>query len=177
MNQYTKEVLSLVEGSKLNTSCAISIHSSTEMFACITNNMSASFDDSVNAGECVRCTGTNQCAEQNLTGITVSRFTVHDCPLKQRLNFISDEVTLEDNGTEIMCAYAAAAGLDPVLFHSIILKVSQRGSSFPVVSVSVSVPASFFLVVVVVLSLLVVAAVLRSRAARNRHQDSEHNFV
>ena len=154
-NDFSEEILNLVEGSKLNYSTGVEISSLQSMYACVTKNFSATFDDldlnaSLSVGVCVVCGGGDigqKCARQfnsSLTRMTVSRLQKNTIQL---LNFFEENVSLGDNGTKIICAYAT--GTDVLPYSAIYLNVSHRPSSRHNLLVPVIVSCSVFFILVI----------------------------
>ena len=128
---FNEEKLNLVEGSKLNYSTGVEISSLQSMYACVTKNLSATFDldltTSLSVGVCVVCNGSDighKCVHQfnsSLTKITISRL-LNDT--MQLMNFFKNDISLGDNGTKIVCAYTI--GTDVVPYSAIYLNVSHQ---------------------------------------------------
>ena len=113
-------ILNLVEGSELNYSAATEMSTAVQsMYACVTRNLSTTFNDlaSLSIGSCVLCDSNDhtgqKCVHQfnsSLTKITVSRF---QNDTTQLMNFFKEHVSLNDNGTKIICAYATGTEVAP----------------------------------------------------------------
>lgn len=169
-----KDVINLVEGSNFHSSCGLSINPSLRMIACVTKNVSTTFEDIINNNPnevCVDCdagdVGTEtKCAKQfnsNLTDISVSRSRGQDCPQTQRLNFAKEKVFLDDDGTKIICGYVALTGARS--FQSIFLNVSPPSSNHNTMVAVLSSLFSIFLLAVIV---VVIICIVSRRARRYR---------
>ena len=147
-----KLILNLVERSVLNYSTKVELTSLQSMYACVTKNLSTTFDDldlnaSLKIGACIECDNNGigqKCAHQfnsSLTKITVNRF---QNDIIQLMNFFKDSISLSDNGTKIICAYAI--GNEVVPFSAIDLNVSHHPNNHYTLLVTVIV-SCFILVV------------------------------
>ena len=177
------DIITVVEGSRFNSSCGLTILATNLMYACVTKNTSATFNDFNDISElllekCVKCgqydIGRN-CAMQfnsSLTGITVSRQRTDGCPPSQLMNFVKENVSLDDNGTKIICAY----GDGMRSFHSIYLSVSPSTNNHsPPVAVLSSVLSTLGLLSVVTTIVAVVYSVSR-RTRRRQQSESVHRY-
>lgn len=145
-------ILNLVEGSVLNYSTEVELSPLQSMYACVTKNLTTTFDDlDLNAplsiGACVECDINDigqKCAHQfnsSLTKITINQF---QNDIIQLMNFFKDSVSLSDNRTKIICAYAT--GNEVVPFSTIDLNVSHCPNNHYTLLVTVIV-SCFILVV------------------------------
>lgn len=161
------DILNLVEGSELNYSTEVELSSLLSMYACVTKNFSTSFDDldlnaSLSVGACVECDTDDigrKCAHQfnsSLTKIAVKRLQNDTIQL---MNFFQDSILLSDNGTKIICAYAAGSVVVP--YGAIYLNVSYHrpnDRSNLLIPIIVSCSIIFFILVIVVLSCIILCA-------------------
>lgn len=177
------DVIDLTEGSKFNSSCGLVINPKVQMIACVTKNVSTTFEDisgsssALSDGVCAACSGSDtgsKCAMQfnsSLTGISVSRLIGDDCPQTQLLDFVKENVSLDDDGTKIMCAYAAVNEVRS--FHSIYLNVSPLSSNRSSLVAALSSTFSILLLAVIIAALVCIV----SRRAKKYRGESRSMII
>jgi uncharacterized membrane protein len=107
---FNETILNLEEGSTLNYS--IVVESLQSIIACITKNSSVSYEDfdlstSLSIGECAVCDSGQNCAHQfNSSAINVMINRPQNDSI-QLVTFFKENISLDDNGTKIICAYEA----------------------------------------------------------------------
>ena len=168
---FSEDVLNLIEGSKLNYSAGVEgISSIQSVYTCITKNVSATFEDfdlnsSLSTGVCAVCghndTG-QKCAHQfnsSLTNIIVNRFQI------DTINLFKGSVSLGDNGTKIICAYATDTGTsaDVQPYKAVYLNITyHRSNNHSTLLVAVVTSSLVFFILVICTCVCVCAILLLS---------------
>ena len=111
---FNETILNLEEGSTLNYSTGVeSSESLQSIYVCITKNSSASYEDFdlntfLSIGECVVCDNGQNCTHQfNNSAINVTINQLQNDSI-QWITFFKENISLDDDGRKIICAYEAS---------------------------------------------------------------------
>jgi hypothetical protein len=111
---FNETIFDLEEGSTLNYSTGVESSESLQLviYICITKNSSASYEDFdlntfLSIGDCVICDSRQNCAHQfNSSAINVTINRLQNDSI-QWITFFKESISLDDDGTKMICAYEA----------------------------------------------------------------------
>ena len=110
---FNDTMLNLEEGSTLNYSTGVeSSESLQSIYVCITKNSSSSYEDfdfntSLSVGDCIVCDRGQNCVHQfnsSTINVTINQLQ-NDSIQSYVVTFFKENISLDNNGTKIICGY------------------------------------------------------------------------
>ena len=111
---FKETILNLEEGSTLNYSTGVeSSESLQSIYVCITKNPSAIYENfdrntSLSSGDCIDCDNGQNCTHQfnsSAINVTILNQLQNDSIQSYVVTFFKENISLDDNGTKIICGY------------------------------------------------------------------------
>ena len=172
---FKETILNLEEGSTLNYSTGVESSSLQSIYVCITKNSSATYEDfdlntSLSSGDCVVCDNGQNCVHQfNSSAINVTINQLQNDSIQLYVvTFFKENISLDDNGKKISCAYEADNTTVPCGW--IYLDVHFLPKPENPINILVPVAVSLSSVVVALLIMLLIVVIFTVVIIRRRKQ-------
>ncbi len=169
---FKETILNLEEGSTLNYSIGFESSESLQwIYICVTKNSSASYEDFdlntfLSIGDCTVCDSGQNCAHQfNRSAINVTINRLQNDSI-QWTTFFKENVSLDDDGTKIICAYEADNTTVPCSWIYLDVDFLLKPENPINILVPVAASSSAVIAVFIILLIFTVVAVIIRRRSR-----------